>query len=157
MKERNKAVAAVYIILEKGGKILFGKRINTGYQDGNYQFPAGHVEEGELPTHAIIREAKEEVNVDLSPADLQLIHVSFRPKHDQTGDRVEFFFKAKTWGGELKNMEPEKCEDLKWIKIDELPENTVFHVKKAMESIQKGEFFNEIPVDVLKKEGLYTL
>ena len=70
MKIRNKAVPAVYILLEQGGKVLLGRRCNTGYQDGNYQVPAGHVEEGELPTEAIIRETKEEVNVDLAPSRL---------------------------------------------------------------------------------------
>ncbi len=99
MKIRNKPVPAVYILLEKEGKILLGRRMNTGYQDGNYQVPAGHVEEGELPTEAIIREAKEEVNVDLSLNDLELVHVEYRPKHDPSGDRIDLFFKAKKWGG----------------------------------------------------------
>ena len=31
MKIRNKAVPAVYILLEQDGKILIGKRINIGY------------------------------------------------------------------------------------------------------------------------------
>ena len=33
MKIRNKAVPAVYILLEKEDKILLGKRSNTGYQE----------------------------------------------------------------------------------------------------------------------------
>ena len=61
MKTRNKAVPAVYLILERDNKILIARRANTGYEDGNYQVPAGHVEEAELPTEAVIREAKEEV------------------------------------------------------------------------------------------------
>src|SRR3989344_1067549 len=137
MKIRNKAVPAVYILLEQDGKILLGKRCNTGYQDGNYQVPAGHVEEGELPTEAIIRETKEEVNVDLNLNNLELVHASYRPKHDPTGDRVDFFFKAKQWSGEIKNMEPSKCDDLNWFYWNNLPENMTFHVREALECIRK--------------------
>lgn len=157
MKLRNKAVPAVYILLEKDGKILLGKRYNTGYEDGNYQVPAGHVEEGELPTEAIIRETKEEVNVDLKPENLELVHIGYRPKHDLTGDRIDLFFKAKHWVREIKNMEPEKCDDLNWFPWDNLPENMTFHVRAALDCIQKGIFFKEINIDTLKEKRLYKL
>ncbi len=157
MKTRNKAVPAVYILLEQDGKILLGRRYNTGYEDGNYQVPAGHVEEGELPTEAIIREAKEEVNVELVLENLELVHVGYRPKHDPTGDRIDLFFKAKQWSGEFKNMEPEKCDDLNWCSWDNLPENMTFHVREALECIQKGIFFKEINIDILKEKELYKL
>ena len=111
MKLRNKAVPAAYILLEKDGKVLLGRRCNTGYQDGKYQVPAGHVEEGELPSEAIIREAKEEINADIVLVDLKLVHVSYRPKHDDSGDRVDFFFRAERWNGEIKNMEPRLLAD----------------------------------------------
>ncbi len=157
MKTRNKAVPASYLFLEKEGKILVARRCNTGYQDGNYQVPAGHIEEGELPTEALIREAKEEINIDLSTKDLELVHVSYRPKHDETGDRVDFFFRAKTWSGEVTNMEPDKCDDLKWVSYDELPDNMTLHVMKAIKNMNKGVFFEEISAEELKTNGLYTL
>lgn len=157
MATRNKAIPAVYIFLEKDGKYLVARRCNTGYQDGNYQVPAGHVDEGELPTEAMMREAKEEVGIDLSSANLELVHVSYRPKHDNTDNRVDFFFRARTWDGEIKNMEPNKCDDLKWVSLDELPKNMTPHVRDAMECMKKGVFFKELGVDFLKKHGLYQL
>jgi len=157
MKIRNKAVPASYLILEKDGKVLVIRRKNTGYQDGNYQIPAGHIEEGELPTEAIIREGKEEVGVTLAPNDIELVHVIYRPKHDETGDRVDFFFRAKTWKGEVRNTEPNKCDDLKWVSYDELPENMTLHVRKGIEAVNKGVFFQEIGLDLLKEVGLYLL
>ena len=45
MANRNKAIPAVYIFLEKDGKFLIARRCNTGYQDGNYQVPAGHIDD----------------------------------------------------------------------------------------------------------------
>jgi len=157
MTERNKAIPAAYLVLEKEGKILLARRCNTGYQDGNYQVPAGHVEAGELPSEALIREAKEEVGIDLAPDDFTLVHVSYRPKHDATDNRVDFFFKATRWSGEVQNREPDKCDDLKWVLPDELPENTVAHMKDAIECMQKGIFYKELDLAFLKAHGLYTL
>ena len=155
MKMRNKAIPAVYILLEQDKKILLGRRCNTGYEDGNYQVPAGHVDEGELPTEAMVREAKEEVGIDLNLSDLELVHVSYRPKHDDTDNRVDFFFKVKKWSGEIKNMEPHKCDDLNWFSWDSLPKNMIYHVHDAIECIEKGIFFKEIGLDLLKEKGFY--
>jgi len=157
MTNRNKAIPAVYIFLEKDGKYLVVRRCNTGYQDGNYQVPAGHVDAGELPTEAMVREAKEEVGIDLSPSDLELVHVSYRPKHDNTDNRVDFFFRARTWGGEVTNMEPHKCDDLRWVGLDELPENMAPHVREAFKGMRDGVVFKELSVDFLKSHGLYML
>lgn len=157
MKTRNKATPAVYIFLQKEGDILLARRCNTGYQDGNYQVPAGHVEEGELPTEAIIREAKEEVGVDAEVKDLELVHVSYRPKHDDTGDRVDFFFRTEKWVGEPTIMEPNKCDDLKWVSPNDLPANITPHVRDAIQSTIKGVFYRELDINFLKANGVYVL
>lgn len=157
MKIRNKTTPAVYLFLEKDGQVLLGRRRNTGYLDGYYQVPAGHVEEGELPTEALIREAKEEVGIDLTNNDIELAHVSYRPKHDETGDRVDFFFKAKKWSGEVTNVEPDKCDDLNWFPFIALPEKMPLHVRRGIHAILTGIFFEEINLESLKKEGLYLL
>lgn len=157
MKIRNKAIPAVYIFLEREGKILVARRCNTGYQDGNYNVPSGHVEAGELPVAAMIREAKEEIGIDLSPEDLEIVHVSYRPKHDETDNRVDFFFRAKNWKGEVINMEPNKCDDLKWVKPTELPASTTPHVREAIKSMIEGVFFMEHGVDFLKANGVWLL
>lgn len=157
MKLRNKATPAVYLFLERDGKFLIARRQNTGYQDGNYQVPAGHVEEGELPTAAMIREAKEEVDLDLTASQLELVYLCYRPKHDPTGDRVDFFFRVREWSGEVKNMEPEKCDDLRWVGLDELPTNMTPHVRDAFECMAKGTMYRELGVEWLKEKGVYLL
>jgi 8-oxo-dGTP pyrophosphatase MutT (NUDIX family) len=157
MKQRNKAVPASYLILEKEGKFLVSRRCNTGYQDGNYQVPAGHVDEGELPSEALIREAKEEIGIELKPADIELVHVAYRPKHDQTGDRVDFFFRAKSWKGEVTNMETDKCDDLRWVSPAEIPKNMNPCVRDAILAANKGIFFSEFGIDYLKRHALYKI
>ncbi len=157
MNGRNKAVPAVYLFLENNGKFLVARRCNTGYEDGNYAVPGGHVDEWELPSEALIREAKEEIGIGLSPDGIELVHVSYRPKHDATDNRVDFFFLAKKWGGEVKNMEPTKCDDLKWVTLDELPGTIMPHIRNAFECMQMGVFYKELSIDWLKERGLYML
>ena len=157
MKERNKAVPAVYLLLEKDGKILIARRCNTGYQDGNYNLPSGHVEDGELPKRAMIREAEEEINIHLAEEDLEFVHASYRPKHDETGNRMDIFFRAAKWSGELLNAEPHKCDDLRWVNPGELPSNMTPHVRKIIEDVQKDIMYSELGTDFLQAEGVYLL
>ena len=157
MSTRNVACTASYLILKRDGKILFARRVNTGYQDGNYQVPAGHIDAGELPTEALVREAKEEIGITIDQNDARFVHASFRPKIDPTGDRVDYFFEVDKWQGEVVNCEPEKCDDLIWIDPENLPENTTPHVRFALECIQRGEFFSELSKSYLDSTGMYKM
>jgi len=144
MSERNIAVPAAYVILERDGKILLARRFQTGFQDGNYGLPSGHIDEGELPVETMIREAKEEVGIDLNEDDLEFVHVTYELPHDETGNRVDFYFKAKNWSGEPQIMEPHKCDELLWVSLDQLPENVIPKVRLALESIRDGQPFAEV-------------
>lgn len=153
--KRNNAVTAVYLFLRQNGKILIARRCNTHYQDGNYQVPAGHVDAGELPKEAMIREAREEIGIMIVYNDLRFVHASFRPKHDETGDRVDLYFEATQWQGEVTNAEPHKCDDLRWVYPTDLPKNFTPHVRIAIECAERGETFSELGVEFLKSTGLY--
>ena len=142
-KERFKAVPAVYAFLVRDGKILLTRRKNTGYEDGNYMVPSGHVEEGESLRAAMCREAMEEVGVTLKESDLALVHVMYRAAHDATGTRVDFFFEVARWEGEPENREPEKCDEVAWYALGALPENTVGYLKSALHKWIEGEILSE--------------
>ena len=138
MKERHKAVPASYLLLIKDGKILLGRRCNTEYMNGMYMVPAGHVEAGEPLTAAMVREAMEEIGIAIHPEDLKLVHTMYRPKSDETGERLDFFFTAAKWEGIPVNNEPEKCDKLDWFQLENLPGNIVPYVKLAIENILKN-------------------
>lgn len=144
LKERNKATPAVYLFLRKGNKILLGRRQNSGYYDGWYSVPAGHVEAGELPIGGLIREMKEELDINVNPKDLCLVHTMYRAKHDKTGERFDLFFETKKWSGKIKINEPHKCDDLRWFPVKELPKNMMHHVKVALKNVEKGIIYSEI-------------
>ena len=143
--DKHTARLASFVILERDGKILLTRRYNTSYADGHYQMPSGHVEANEYPTEAAVRETKEEVGVDIDIENLEFLHTSYRINTtDGAGDYVDFFFKATKWSGEPVNAEPEKCDELLWVAMNDLPENTVPVVRQVLEYIQKGIPFSEI-------------
>ncbi len=134
-----------YIILKDGNKILLSRRFQTGYMDGFYSFPAGHVEKGERFLDCGIRELKEEIGVEVKEEDLKLVQIMHRYNGKEMIDfRIDVFYTCSKWNGDIQNMEPNKCDDLQWFEIDNLPINIVPYIKKAIENIQNGIFFSEI-------------
>jgi len=137
----HKIIPSVYLFLTKGNKILLQRRFNTGYEDGKYGIVSGHKEENETFKEALLREAKEESGIILDLKDLEVVHTMFRkiPKDE----RIDVFIKAKKWRGIIKNMELERCDDLRWFKINSLPKNMIYYVEVAIENIQNKIFYSE--------------
>ena len=132
---------ASYILLMKEGRVLLARRYQTGFEDGKYSLPAGHVEVGESFVHALIRESHEEIGVILTEEQAQISHIMHRRCPDR--EYVDVFYTATEWGGEVKNMEPEKCDDLAWFPIDELPDNIIPYVREAIQNSFAGKHFSE--------------
>ncbi len=134
-------VISSYVIFCKDGKFLLTRRYNTGYRDGEYSLPAGHIEDREFAVAAALREAEEEVGVKIREEDLLPVHIMHR--HCDDHERIEFFFAAEKWEGELKNMEPAKCDDVSWFSVDKIPSNVIPYVRSALDQYNKGNFLSE--------------
>ncbi len=143
-KERNKAVPAVYLVLQKEGKILLMRRAGSGYFDGWYALPSGHVEAGELPMDALAREVMEEIGIKIVKKDIILEHTMYRTKKDDTGDRSDLFFSVSKYENTPINCEPNKCDDLSWFTIDNLPEKTIPYIKEVISNINDKIAYSEI-------------
>lgn len=141
MKERFKLIAGVFLVLVRENKILLLRRCNSDFGNGMYSVPAGHVEPGESLISAMVRETKEELGITVETHNLELVHVLSVNAND--GHRVHCFFKATTWEGEPTNQEPEKCDELAWVDLDQLPSNIVSYIPQAITCIQKGEMYSE--------------
>ncbi len=143
-RETFKAVPSVYLLLIKDGKVLLSKRANTGYEDGNYGFVAGHVEAGESLRAALAREVAEEIGLVIPEDTIEhaLTMYRFAPASNPP-ERIEFFFVVKSWKGEPENKEPNKCTELVWFDIHRLPANTIPYIKHALKQIIFGNSFCE--------------
>ncbi len=145
--EHHSIIPAVYLVLlrNQDQEVLLSQRANTKYMDGMYSLVAGHVEANEMPTAAIIREAKEEAGIDLEKSDLEVSHTMYRVKLNDS--RLDIFLVARNWQGEIENKEPEKCTDLSWFPVNKLPDNTIPYIKQGIENCLKkipySEFFGD--------------
>ncbi len=143
MSIRHTIIPASYLVLKKNNNILLVRRFNTGFEDGKYSMIAGHVDQGETFTEAMIREAHEEAGIILSPGDLQLVHMMHRKSHIDAEERIDAYFLASAWSGNLENKEPHKCDDFSWFAINQLPDNTIPYITTAIGHIQKNIFYSE--------------
>jgi 8-oxo-dGTP pyrophosphatase MutT (NUDIX family) len=138
---RNRYPVAVHLFFLRDGQVLLLlRRFNTGWQDGNYSLPAGHVEAGETVTAAAIREAFEETGVLVQPADLEVVHVMHRKSEEE---RIDFFLKVHDWSGTIVNNEPQKCDDLAWYPLTGLPKNIISYIRRGLMSYHNNIHFSE--------------
>jgi 8-oxo-dGTP diphosphatase len=132
--------ATVHLLFLRGDQILLSRRLNTGYRDGEYSVPAGHLDGNETVLAAAVREAREEVGLALRADDLLFSSVMHRKEDDE---RVDFFVRVLAWAGEPFNSEPEKCDDLRWVDLQDLPVNMVPYVRRAIGNHRQGVVFDE--------------
>ena len=116
-------IPAVWVILtnDKDEYFLL-RRANTGWEDGTFTVPAGHIESMESPRKAGIRELYEETGVVALEKDLRFCHVLFNKSMDGSGtERVNIFFTLKKYTGSPSVAEPEKASEGGWYHKDSLP------------------------------------
>lgn len=139
--DHQKFYLAAYAVFRKNGEILLLKRSNTGFEDGNYSMVAGHLDGGETVKDSLKREVKEEVGIDLDLKYVDIVHIMHRKSPDR--EYIDFYLSVSQWEGEVKNTEPEKCSELRWSKMDKLPENTIPYIRFAIDQINNKEIYSE--------------
>ena len=120
---------AVHVLCEREGEVLLMRRAGTGFFDGLYSLPGGHVEAGEAVCAAAVRELREETGLSIAMAELAWLGVVHRRSDT---NRIDFFVRAESWAGEPRICEPEKCDRLEWHALDKLPAPMVSYVETAL-------------------------
>jgi len=118
----------VHLFFRQGSEVLLLRRFRTGYEDGSYSVPAGHLDGGETVLEAGAREAREECAVEVR--DLRVAGVMHRRAPDR--EQVDFFVEVPRWDGDIRNAEPDRCDDLRFFPVDRLPANVVPYVRRAL-------------------------
>ncbi len=128
MEKQVRVGVGVLIYNNSNDKILFGKR--KGAHGSNfYAPPGGHLEFGEKIFQCAKREVLEEVGVELK----NLIELGFTNDKFDKEDKhyITILVKAQISSGEIKNMEPHKCEAWDWYSLDKLPKELFIPIKNA--------------------------
>ncbi len=146
-QDRHRLVAAAYVIFRRHDDILFLQRANTGYRDGEYSLPAGHLDGGESALAAAIREALEETGIVLDPASLRLVHTQHRVGDEADHERINLYFEATSWTGEPTNAEPHKCSALTWAPASHPPQPLVPEIVVLLEHLAVASPFSTMGFD----------
>lgn len=151
MKELFKS--AVHMILVKDGKILVQKRKGSKLWPGYYALPAGHVDSGENQYDALVREAQEELGIELDIKNIINSYVVLRRNYFKIDGKklepyIDYYFEFKKYKGTPKIMEKDKCDELIWVDINDLPEPFVNY---------EGVFLNDRTIKTYdcKTDGAY--
>lgn len=125
----------LHLVLMHEGKVLLGERRNTEFAPGQYHVPAGHLEQNETIVQGMIREAREELGIEIREDDVDLVHTLHLRGQSE---RLSLFFTLRHWQGEIENREPDKCAGWSWFALCALPANTVPYARQALGDIQAG-------------------
>lgn len=120
MKEMFKS--AVHMIIMNNDKLLIQKRKGPGY----YALPAGHIDVGENQYEALVREAKEELNIEINPKDITNSYVVLRRNYFEIDGKklepyIDYYFEISKYQGVPSIVEQDKCDELIWADINDLP------------------------------------
>ena len=102
-------------IIEKNGKILITQRTREDKLSLKWEFPGGKIEKGETPEECLVREIKEELNLDIQITGY-FMNSNYRY---ETGEIELICYFAKITGGELRLNVHAAAE---WIERDRLRE-----------------------------------
>ena len=149
--EREKFLSSVYLIIsDEDGKVLLQRRRGTKLWPGYLALPAGHIDEGENAYEALVREAREELGIEVSLDDIYDTFVVNR-KNKSLPPYYDVYFIISKYKGEIKINEPEKCSELVWAYHYKLPYDVIDFEREAIENFTKGIKFSVTYADNEKK------
>ena len=112
---KNLVIVASIALIDANDQILIAKRPNKKHLSGFWEFPGGKVEKGESPEYALIREVKEELNIDINNkciAPLTFSEFNYKKFH-----LLLLLYVCRRWEGEPMSMEKNQ---IKWVKANTL-------------------------------------
>ena len=104
--------------IRKGPDILIGQRPETHSLAGQWEFPGGKIEPGEIPEEALARELREELGIEATVGELK---ISYTHSFGDVNILI-LFFEVLFWKGEPKAKHHMMLE---WVKPEELLTRTI--------------------------------
>ena len=108
---KNLKIVVSIALINDMNEILLSKRPKDKYLCGYWEFPGGKVETNEIPEQALIREIKEEINIDIN--NKCIAPLSFSEFDYKDFQLLLLLYVCRRWEGEPMSMEK---NELKWVK-----------------------------------------
>jgi len=129
----------VNVFVLKDEKLLLGKRKNV-FGAGTWGLIGGHLEPGETMIDAAKREILEETGLEIK----DLIFSNLVNNCGQEEHYLQIGFVATEFSGEPYIKEPDRCEELRWFNLNELPKDLFPpHIKQIENYIKKLNFIDD--------------
>jgi len=137
MKNIPKIGAGVVVIQD--GMTLLAKR-KGAHGEGMWGSMGGHVEFGESPVETVMREAKEELGINIG--NVRFVSCTNMIKDGK--HYLDVSFVAELISGEPKIQEPDRIEAIGWYPLSNLPQPLFDPVRIVLESLKTGEHYFEV-------------
>ena len=108
-------LVAACALVDSDGRVLISRRPATKDMAGLWEFPGGKVHAGERPEAALIRELKEELDIDVTEACLAPL--TFASHAYETFHLLMPLYVCRRWKGMVAALEG---QELKWVKPNRL-------------------------------------
>ena len=135
-------LSAFTVIFDNKGRVLLSHRRDLDI----WNLPGGGLENGELPTEAVIRETLEETGLKIKIK--KLIGVYGKPNKEE----FSFVFLGEVIGGKLKKSK--EADEHRFFKITKIPKNTVpkhlARVQDAARNNKKTVFYRQHHISTRK-------
>lgn len=118
MEEDDLPIGINFLIQNDKKEILLGRRINR-FGEGTYSLIGGKLKNNETIENCCIRELKEEIDLEVTEDSLEVVNIATTITN-QTFMQIGVM--VKKYKGTPKIMEPNKCDDLRFFSLDNLPE-----------------------------------
>lgn len=115
MKKENRPKVGLGVFIVKDGKVLLGKRKNA-LGEGAWCFPGGHLEFNESWEECAVRETIEETGIKIKNIKFGTVTNDIFKKEKK--HYVTIIMLADHDSGDVKLMEPDKCERWEWFEWD---------------------------------------
>jgi 8-oxo-dGTP diphosphatase len=116
MKRQRPPLLVSVAVIGRGSQILIGQRKRGDRHALKWEFPGGKVERGETPQQALVRELKEELDID---SEVGVEIARYRHEYPNGASVVLLFFVVRLYSGEMVGQ---AFEQIRWVERTLLPE-----------------------------------
>lgn len=105
------------VLVRPGGILMAHRHPDRGWYPDVWDFPGGHVEDGESDEECLVRELGEELGVRAHGPMPTLAHWVI----EGAGEDIRFLL-VRDWSGEVRNLAPDEHDELRWVSVEEAVE-----------------------------------
>lgn len=139
MKDIQRPKIGIGVVIEnEKGEILVGKRKG---RFPYYSIPGGHLEMGETFEVAAIKEVREETGLIIHGPTVFSVTNNLESFQLTGMHYISVNLYAKSYEGQVQNLEPHKCEGWQWLSPKNIPEPHFDASAYAIECYLKETFY----------------